>query len=374
MRILLTTDTIGGVWTFTRELAQELLFQGHQVALVSFGRPPAPEQADWSRSMAHSYPEAFSYESSAAPLEWMDENERAYDEGAEVLLQAIVEFRPDIIHSNQFCFGSLPADTPIVVTAHSDVLSWAAASLPKRLDPSPWLSRYIDLAQQGLDRCRALTAPSEWMLEALGANFLIHPPARVIPNGRTLPPNQTTRGRKLQAVTAGRLWDRAKNIGLLAAFKSPIPVLIAGEIGHGRPEVSDLSSRAKLIGPLCEPTLHQVFRASSIYLAPSLYEPFGLAALEAALCGCAVVANDIASLREVWDDAALYFGNEDELKALLDALVADQTFLAEARRRSYRRARQFSARRMADAYLALYQDLVRSPCPVEARELAAHAR
>jgi len=37
------------------------------------------------------------------------------------------------------------------------------------------------------------------------------------------------------------------------------------------------------------------------------YEPFGLAPLEAALSRCAIVANDIPSLREVWGSAAMYF-------------------------------------------------------------------
>ena len=33
MRILMTTDTVGGVWTFTQELAGGLLEQGCAVAL-----------------------------------------------------------------------------------------------------------------------------------------------------------------------------------------------------------------------------------------------------------------------------------------------------------------------------------------------------
>ncbi len=45
MRILMTTDTVGGVWTFTSELTEQLLQRGHEVYLVSFGREPSPEQA-----------------------------------------------------------------------------------------------------------------------------------------------------------------------------------------------------------------------------------------------------------------------------------------------------------------------------------------
>ena len=50
---------------------------------------------------------------------------------------------------------------------------------------------------------------------------------------------------------------------------------------------------------------------ASIYAATSRYEPFGMAALEAALSRCALVANDIPSFREVWGEAALYFRAND---------------------------------------------------------------
>ena len=40
MRILMTTDTVGGVWSFTKELSRGLLENGCEVALVSLGRMP----------------------------------------------------------------------------------------------------------------------------------------------------------------------------------------------------------------------------------------------------------------------------------------------------------------------------------------------
>ena len=71
---------------------------------------------------------------------------------------------------------------------------------------------------------------------------------------------------------------------------------------------------------LSEDAVFAAFRSSSIYVAASRYEPFGLAALEAALCGCAIVARDIPSLREVWGEAAVYFRDAEGLERLLGAL------------------------------------------------------
>jgi glycosyltransferase involved in cell wall biosynthesis len=89
-----------------------------------------------------------------------------------------------------------------------------------------------------------------------------------------------------------------------------------------------------------------------------VYEPFGLAPLEAALCGCAVVANDIPSLREVWADSALYFQNRESLSCLLQKLSTDYDFLGQAQIRSQLRARHFTAQRMAAAYLGLFHSLL----------------
>lgn len=133
MRVLLTTDPIGGVWTFTVELSQELLRLGHSVHLLSFGRALSPSQAEWCLGTAGHAGNAFSWEVTLAPLEWMQDNERAWDSGAAAISHAIADFRPEILHANQFCFGYTDASLPCVITAHSDVLSWAEACRPSTL-------------------------------------------------------------------------------------------------------------------------------------------------------------------------------------------------------------------------------------------------
>ena len=121
----------------------------------------------------------------------------------------------------------------------------------------------------------------------------------------------------------------------------------------------------QMLGELSREAMLQVFAESSIYIAPSLYEPFGLAALEAAVWGCAVVANDIASLREVWGEGALYFSGAEELSGLLEMLARDADALTVARRRSEVRAAIYTRERMTEAYLELYRELaVRAQWPL----------
>ena len=87
---------------------------------------------------------------------------------------------------------------------------------------------------------------------------------------------------------------------------------------------------------------------------------------EAALCGCAVLANDIPSLQEVWGQGALYFHDKDSLKSLLDRLCGDPAYLEKARRRSIRQAAIYSAGATTERYLELFRT-------VSTRTEACHA-
>jgi glycogen(starch) synthase len=375
MRVLLTTDTIGGVWTFTKELTAELLRLGHSVALVSFGSAPSQEQTDWCSAVGTRYGSDFRNEASTAPLEWMDPNEDAYVDG-ELLLQRVAdEFCPDLLHSNQFCFGRLPIRIPRLITAHSDVLSWGAACRPKGLESSPWLTHYCSMVEQGLVAADAVVAPTRWMLDALRQHFILPARTRVILNGRSVPSGRSDEARSLQAVSAGRLWDEAKNLAVLANVYSAIPIIIAGSRDHQRTKAPERIGNSVQVGPLSEHDLLALFRASSIYLATSIYEPFGFAPLEAALCGCAILANDVPSLREVWGAAALYFDNAAALTTILAQLQTTPKILLAARQRAGRRALQLSVVRMAAEYLALYAELLSSKKPRStlAEDLATYA-
>jgi glycosyltransferase involved in cell wall biosynthesis len=376
MRVLLTTDTIGGVWTFSRELGDQLLARGHSVALVSFGRACSESQRSWVSATASNYGQSFLFHESRAPLEWMQENLAAFADGAKVLLQVAQDFHPDVLHSSQYCWGALPLDVPKLITAHSDVMSWAAACRTEVLRGLAWLSRYCGLVQKGLHGANVVVAPTAWMRDALRSYFEIRSQIEVVPNGRSIPRICGEHERPLQAVSVGRLWDEAKGISALLEMNAPMPVYIAGEEHFETASVSSAAGKLKSLGSLSEWDLFDVFGRSAIYIAASLYEPFGLAPLEAALCGCAVVARDLPSFREVWRDAALYFKTTAELEHVLRSLAEDRTQLKVVQQACHSRASQFTAERMARSYLAIYEDIL-EPSAQRSRfapgEYAAHA-
>ncbi len=373
MRLLLTTDAVGGVWTFTRELAEGLLACGHAVAYVTIGRAPGPLQADWCEQTATLYGSHFRFETLDAPLEWMAANARAYDAAEARLREIARDFRADLVHANQFCFGALPVGVPKVITAHSDVLSWAEACRPEGLVESGWLHQYRELVSAGLSGANRVVAPTRWMADTLSRSFAFATPIHVILNGRTVPlVDEEQPIRKLQAVSAGRWWDEGKGLRVLEGLEAVMPVQIAGEAAFDGDQAT-APAGVTMHGMLSEPMLLALFRRSAVYVATSIYEPFGLAPLEAALCGCAVVANDIPSLREVWGDSAIYFKGAEQLRLVLELLIAEPDALRSAKLRSRARGLELSAVKMVDGYLELYTALLEEARVAQALNPVAYA-
>jgi glycosyltransferase involved in cell wall biosynthesis len=231
--------------------------------------------------------------------------------------------------------------------------------------PDAWIRPYRELVLNGLAGADIVVAPSRWMLQAASTYYGRHRNGIVIYNGRNpglFNPHVT---KDDLAVTVGRVWDKAKQVSLLTQAQHQVPVWIAGEEQHPDPAFQGndtLRSRGvRLCGKQSEAQLRQLFSRASMYIATSQYEPFGLAPLEAAFSRCAIVANDIPSLRELWGETACYFerNNAEDLARKIDWLQNDKTLRLTYANLAYRRAKQrFTAERMVSDYVSLYQSLV----------------
>ena len=355
MNVLMTADTLGGVFTYAIELAGALSRRGVDVALAAKGGCLSDDQ--WAE--ARRVPGLEVYES-AGKLEWMEDPWDDVARDAEWLLDLALRLRPDVVHLNEYAHGALPFDAGKLVVAHSCVLSWHEAV---RRQPAPrTFDRYRVEVARGLARADLVVAPTRAMLEAVARHYGAPARARVIPNGRSAARFQP--GDKEEIVLcAGRLWDAAKNAAVLDAVadRLPWPVLLAGEEVHPDPAHRGRAGprHARSLGRLTPAALACFYARAAIYVLPARYEPFGLSALEAALAGCALVLGDVPSLREIWSGAALFVDPDapEMLRTIVAGLIERDDLRAHLASLARDRALQLGPERMADAYLASYREL-----------------
>ena len=353
-RVLMTADTVGGVWTYALDLARSLAPHSVSVSLATMGRLPTLQQS----AEAASIPTLALHPSEYA-LEWMPDPWDDVVRAGDWLLALEAEVRPDIVHLNGFAHGDLPWQAPTVVAGHSCVLSWWQA-VHGTDAPSDW-DRYRAEVRRGLQSASLATAPTQAMLSALETHYGPLQNTRVVPNGREASLFAPDACKEPLVFSAGRLWDDAKNIRALAevAPRLPWPVCVAGDTTHPGGEDCRFDD-VRLLGCLPPDQIAARLSRAAIYALPARYEPFGLSALEAGLSGCALVLGDIDSLREVWGNAALFVppDDRDALCAAVSRLIADPDLRSELGARALAQARTYTTERMALGYLNAYQTLL----------------
>lgn len=361
MHILITADTVGGVWTYTRELASGLVAHGHRVTLVSFGRFPTAEQGQWMAGLPR-----FQYRPTEFRLEWMQDAEEDIPGSVQSLDEIVREVQPDLLHLNQYCYGTLSVDIPKIVVAHSDVVSWWVSVHNEDPPDDRWTHWYRKTVGRGLAGADLVVAPSQWMMDQIRQNYLRPEVSQVIYNGRDPELFDPDQQKHETVLAVGRVWDQAKQVSLLLKRDHSVPICIAGSQEHpdrliGGYAECDARPGVSFCGPQSESQLRTLYARASAYAATSCYEPFGLAPVEAALSRCALIANDIPVFHELWGDAACYFRKNDpqSLGDTIQFLAANPQVRRSYGDRAHRRAlEKFTTERMISDYERIYCELV----------------
>ena len=352
-RVLLTADTVGGVWSHALELARALGDEGIDVVLAALGPRPTLGQERDARAI-----DRLEFHAASFRLPWMEDPWEDVARAGDWLLDLSAASGCDVAHLSEPVFAALPWWIPTLAMGHSCVLSWYAAVRGESAPPA-W-DRYRGAMTAGFRSAGAVAAPTRAMLAALGKHYGVRG-GTVVPNGRDAA--RYAPGPKQPVIlTAGRLWDPAKNVALLAevAAELPWPVHAAGDLAPPGGLDPSVARGVHLLGRLEPDGMAARLAGAAIYALPARYEPFGLSILEAALAGCALVLGDIPSLRELWDGVAI-FVPPDEPETLRDALVTliqDRGLRQTLAMRGRRRALGFSPARMAAGYLGIYDRLL----------------
>ena len=346
--VLMTADAVGGIWTYALDLGSALARRGHRVTLAVLG--PRPSDAQRAEAAARHL--------AAVDLghdpDWLAADAAAVRAGGAALAALARREGADLVHLNH---PALAADTafaePVLAVCHSCVATWWDAvrggALPEDLR---WRAA---LHEAGVAAADAVAAPSASFAEATRRVYGFGTAPLVVPNGRDAPDAAPDAAAPAPAVlTAGRLWDEAKNLAVLdrAAARLPVAVEAAGPL-KGPDGAGAALHHVKPLGTLGAPALRAKLAERPIFTSAALYEPFGLAVLEAAQAGCALVLSDIPTFRELWDGAALFVPPHDDraLAGAVIALLGDRAYRAERAGLSRARAARYTVDAMADATL-----------------------
>jgi len=121
-----------------------------------------------------------------------------------------------------------------------------------------------------------------------------------------------------------------------------------------------LTSRVRLIGRVSEADKLALYRGAAVYTTPSLYEGFGLTALEAMACGVPTIAARRTSLPEVVGDGGLLVEpTVDDLAAAMVSVLGDPSLARGLGERGLARAGMFSWEETARLTRAAYDEAVR---------------
>src|SRR3982075_166511 len=359
-RILMTTDTVGGVWTFSVTLARALGAAGYHVLVVTLGPGSTPAQ----RAMISGYP-GLSLMETDLQLEWQDPAGANVSHARAVLGEIAHRFAPDIVHFNGFREATFEWEVPTLVVAHSCVNSWAAACGETGCFAGREGTVSTPAVRAGLAAADVWVAPTSAFRDQLARQYGLSANSRVIWNG--VDSVDCPSGPKLPVVLgAGRVWDKAKNLSVFSslAAKSDWPIRIAGPSGVGAGSGAGGLNGCEFLGEMSHDALLREMKAASVFVSPALYEPFGLSVLEAASAGCALLLSDIPTFRELWDGAALFFDPREPaaIERCLRSLSKDELLRTRLQRAASERARRYPLRNTVNAYRSLYESLLARAC------------
>lgn len=127
----------------------------------------------------------------------------------------------------------------------------------------------------------------------------------------------------------------------------------------GMVQLKNVSSDVIFPGYIEQDDLPAMFRGAMVYIAPSLYEGFGLSVLEAMSQGVPVIASDIPAHHEVGGDAVVYAqpSNLAEMQNILYSMLTDKEKRKKYQEKGLSRAQQFSWQYSAKILLRLYRTL-----------------
>lgn len=330
---------VGGIAAHAEGLATALVRAGHDVTVLSLHHPDTPDDAvvDGVRVLR-----------SRIDLPWIPQEDLVAQMASanHHLVRSTAQlgtWRPDVVHAHDWLVawaGDVLAHlyaVPLVATVHATERGRHGGHVP------PGLPAVVNSVEWWLTyQAREVIACSDFMVREVITGFEL-PPDKVhlVPNGVNpalwaptppAPPREPTvlawgrvqyeKGFQVLASAIGRLRHRVPGIRCVIAGRgSYLPDL------QVHLDVEGVNDLVHLAGFVSDDDLRALLHTAGCVAIPSLYEPFGIVALEAMAAGAPTVAARTGGLAEILDgtDAGLLFepGDPDDLADRLEAVLTD---------------------------------------------------
>lgn len=363
--ILMTIDAVGGVWRYGIDLCRSLA--AHDVHFLLVGLGPEPSQVQWEEARSVKNVDLVWLD---IPLDWQVQEVEPLASLPDWLSELAQRWNVDLLHLNLPSQAvGLDVDRPVIAVSHSCLATWWQAVRSVAL-PKEWEWNHI-YNREGFAAADLIVAPSRSHAAALRQVYGLAPRTiRVVPNGTAVFQRRFSKANLVLA--AGRWWDEAKNGRVIdaAAEFCDWPVFMAGRLTG--PDGRQI--RLEHACPLGE-RRHQEMRRlagrAAIFVSMSVFEPFGLAVLEAAAAEAALVLSDIPTFRELWDGAACFVDPHDPFAVAesINTLSNDGHRRDTLARAAAARAANFTLEAQAEAILSVYAEAALGRTPKLAASL-----
>ena len=374
----------GGLARAVRKLSEHLVQDGVEVHVLTRGGGRLPRQEERHGVIVHRVVEPQFPMDVSAFVRWVDAMNA---DMTELGVELADRYGFDIVHSHDWLVAGGAEDiarhagAPWVVTVHATEFGrhqgWvnkhpqshihaAERTMVRRADRVITCSRYmrshvctvfgvptshVEVIQNGIDRGDLEPVADD--LDALRARYAAQDERLVLLVGRLV----YEKGFHLALDALAPLVKRLGNVRFVVAGTGTAEAELkvqARRLG--------LTTYGTFLGWVGDDMLHSLYRVADLCIVPSIYEPFGLVALEAMASGCLCVVADTGGLREVVPGdgtVGLRFPSRDSdaLEAILARLLTDDSaraqFIAEAREHVLRFDWSENARETRSVYGAL---------------------
>ena len=366
----------GGLGRHVRKLAEHLVEQGHDVHVLTRGGGRLPAEECRRGVSLHRVREPPFPRDLEAFLRWVTGMNR---DMAELGLALCDSGRFDLVHSHDWLVAEAAEQVarqcglPWLVTVHATEFGRHQG----------WVQKHPQSYIHGIERrmCRRadrLITCSEYMRGHVSRVFgVTTEQITAISNGVDPHDLAPIEGEDLAALRerfagpsdllvllVGRLvFEKGFHLALdalapLARRNGNLRFVVAGT-GNAEAELKrqaeelGLARYGSFLGWVGDDMLHSLYRVADLCIVPSIYEPFGIVALEAMASGCLCVVADTGGLREVGPDDPLAVGNQAERVIDETDPVARRQLINEAREHVLQFGWDEVARRTAAVYAEL---------------------